>query len=62
MSIDQKYLYTDKLLLLNLCKTVIYNDPTRNCIIKGNTSDWSELPNNLNSTPFLYTTKYSFNT
>ena len=46
MSIDQKYLYTDKLLLLNLCKTVIYNDPTRNCIIKGNTSDWSELPNN----------------
>jgi hypothetical protein len=39
-------LSADKLILLNLCKTVIYNDPTRNCIIKGSTDDWDELPNN----------------
>jgi len=44
--IEQKYLCTDKLLLLNLCKTIIYNDPTKNCIIKGSIHDWDELPNN----------------
>lgn len=44
--INQKYFYSDKLLLLNLCKTIIYNDPTKNCIIKGSLSDWDELPNN----------------
>jgi len=44
--INQKYLYTDKLVLLNLCKTVIYNDSTKNCIFKGNISDWDGLPSN----------------
>jgi len=39
-------LYTgyDKELLLELCYKVIYNDPTRNVIIKGSKSDWRGLP------------------
>jgi RNA-directed DNA polymerase len=44
--IEQKYLGADKLLVLNLCKRLIDSDPTRNCIIKGSTRDWDDLPNN----------------
>ena len=42
--INQKYLYPDKVLLLNLCKTIIYNDPIKNCTIKGSPRDWDDLP------------------
>ena len=42
--INEKYQSTDKDLILKLCKQVIFNDPTKNCIIKGNKSDWNALP------------------
>lgn len=32
-------------LLLKLLRTIIYNSPEMNCIIKGNLSDWRGLPN-----------------
>ena len=42
--INKKYLQSDKELLINLCRKVIYNDCKMNCMIKGKTSDWSDLP------------------
>lgn len=44
--IEQKYFSADKSLILNLCKTIIYNDPIKNCVIKCNLSDWDDLPQN----------------
>ncbi len=44
--IKEKYQATDKDLIIKLCKQVIYNDPTKNCIIKGKRSDWNDLPPN----------------
>jgi RNA-directed DNA polymerase len=38
--INKKYLYKDKDLLFHLCKIIIENDPTNNCLIKGKKSDW----------------------
>ena len=40
----KEYNHNDRTLLLSLCKKVIYNDPTKNCIIKGRKSDWDALP------------------
>ena len=42
--IRQKYHATDKELIIELCKKIIYNDPTKNCIIKGKRTDWNDLP------------------
>jgi retron-type reverse transcriptase len=42
--VEEKYSQPDKPLLLNLCKQVIFNDPTKNCFIKGRKSNWSGLP------------------
>ena len=42
--INEKHQSTDKDLILKLCKQLIFNDPTKYCIIKGNKSDWSDLP------------------
>ncbi len=44
--IKVKYNETDKDLIIKRCKQVIFNDPTKNCIIKGNKSDWDALPRN----------------
>ena len=44
--INQKYHARDKTILLELCRKVIFNDPTKNCIIKGNKKDWENLPEN----------------
>ncbi len=44
--INQKYLESDKELLIELCKKVIFNEPTKNCIIKGKKTNWDGLPNN----------------
>ena len=44
--INQKYHARDKAILLELCRKVIFNDPTKNCIIKGNKKDWENLPEN----------------
>lgn len=43
--INQKYLETDKELLIALCHKIIFNDPTQNCIIKGKCKNWDNLPN-----------------
>lgn len=42
--INEKYHASDKDLIIKLSKQVIFNDPTKNCIIKGNKSDWDNLP------------------
>lgn len=42
--INKKYHNFDKGLVLKLCKQIIDNDPTKNCIIKGKRSDWDDLP------------------
>jgi len=42
--IKDKYHATDKDLIIKLCKQIIYNDPTQNCIIKGKHMDWKDLP------------------
>lgn len=42
--LSEKYHEKDKNLLLYLIKTIILNDPTQNCIIKGKSSNWHGLP------------------
>ena len=42
--IQEKYNEPDKDLIIKLSKQIILNDPTKNCIIKGNRSDWDDLP------------------
>ncbi len=42
--INQKYTANDKDLIIKLCKKIIFNDPTKNCIIKGKRSDWDDFP------------------
>lgn len=44
--IHQTYKFEDKVLVINLCQKIIYNDPTQNCIIKGKKSNWDSLPKN----------------
>ena len=44
--INEKYHDTDKELLIELCRKTIFNDPTKNCIIKGGKKDWEGLPKN----------------
>lgn len=42
--ITSKYMGNDVSLVLYLCRTIIFNDPTKNCILKGGRSSWSGLP------------------
>jgi RNA-directed DNA polymerase len=42
--INEKYYQSDKELLIKLCNQIIFYDPTKNCIIKGNKNDWNDLP------------------
>lgn len=42
--INEKYTQPDKKLIIELCRTVIFNDPTKNCLIKGKKTDWNKLP------------------
>jgi len=44
--IQEKYKEPDKELLIELCKKIIFNKPTKNCIIKGKKTNWDGLPNN----------------
>jgi hypothetical protein len=44
--IQVKYQEQDKELLIQLCKEIIFNEPTQNCTIKGSTKNWEGLPNN----------------
>ncbi|MCL2040754.1 MAG: reverse transcriptase/maturase family protein [Bacteroidales bacterium] len=42
--ISRKYLDDDKLLVLEICRIIINNNPTQNVIIKGNKNNWDGLP------------------
>ncbi|WP_412758206.1 RNA-directed DNA polymerase [Legionella bozemanae] len=42
--IEQHYLGDDLELLLFLCHRILVNNPTNNCLIKGNRSNWNGLP------------------
>ncbi len=42
--IIEKYHKPDQFLIIDLCRKVIYHDPVNHCIIKGNKSDWDNLP------------------
>jgi RNA-directed DNA polymerase len=44
--IERYYMEQDKSLVLDLCQKIIFNDPTKNCIIKGNKNNWNDLPRN----------------
>jgi hypothetical protein len=44
--IEKKYNEQDKALILTLCRQVIFNNPTKNCVIKGGKSKWKGLPEN----------------
>ena len=42
--IEQHYAHADKSLLLWLCYTVLNNNPTKNCLVKGSKKNWKGLP------------------
>lgn len=42
--IKARYLHPDQELLLSLCQKIIFNEPTKKCIIKGKRSNWDGLP------------------
>jgi len=42
--INEKYTQPDKALIIELCRKVVFNDPTKNCCIKGKKTDWDNLP------------------
>lgn len=42
--IRQKYLHFDQELLLELCRKIIFNDPTHNCVVKSKHRQWEGLP------------------
>jgi hypothetical protein len=42
--IKEKYTGTDKSLVIEICSKIIFNDPAKNCIIKGNRKEWEGLP------------------
>lgn len=42
--IGEKYKEQDKKLVIDLCRKVIFNNPTLNCVIKGKREDWQGLP------------------
>lgn len=44
--INAKYRNIDKELILKLTKQIVFNNPAKNCIIKGKRSNWNDLPNN----------------
>ena len=42
--VNNKYHRTDKTLLIQLIKLIVFNHPAENCIIKGKPKDWNGLP------------------
>jgi len=44
--INNNYNQIDKSFLLEITQKFIFNNPTQNCIIKGNKKDWEGLPKN----------------
>jgi len=44
--IYKNYNQADKDLMMEITRKIIFNNPTQNCIIKGNKKDWEGLPKN----------------
>jgi len=42
----KSYQASDKQLIIEICKKIVYNNPAENCTIKGSRADWNGLPNN----------------
>jgi len=42
--INEKYKGRDKDLIIDLCRKIIFYDPTRKCVIKGKRKKWKDLP------------------
>lgn len=42
--LQENYFEEDKNVIIRLCRLIIENDPTRDCIIKGSVQDWKNLP------------------
>jgi retron-type reverse transcriptase len=42
--IDERYTAPDKALIQRLCYTIIFNDPTKNCVFHSPRSSWDNLP------------------
>lgn len=38
------YIFNDQAMLIETCRRIIFNDPTKNCYIKGKKEDWKGLP------------------
>ena len=44
--IHKNYEHSDKSLVLEITRKIIFNNPVQNCILKGNRNDWLGLPKN----------------
>lgn len=44
--INDNYFYSDKSLVLELSKKIIFNNPTENCVVRGGRNEWTDLPKN----------------
>ncbi len=42
--IDSRYVGGDRALLIEVCRTIVFNRPSENCVVKGHRSDWIGLP------------------
>lgn len=44
--INENYNNSDKELVVRITRQIVFNDPTKNCFIKGNRKQWNDLPRN----------------
>ena len=44
--IMENYSFSDKELVVKISMQIVFNDPTKNCLIKGNRKQWDGLPKN----------------
>jgi RNA-directed DNA polymerase len=44
MFLERMYLKDDKALVIEICKRIIFNDPVKDCLIKGSRKNWEGLP------------------
>jgi hypothetical protein len=42
--IQRNYTYSDKALVLEITRKIVFNDPTQHCIVKGDKKKWGGLP------------------
>jgi retron-type reverse transcriptase len=40
----ERYPFNDREFVLQLARTIVFNDPTQNCVIQGSRRDWEGLP------------------